>query len=31
MGFVDYLIIVIGCGIGVTVFYNMLTEGKKNK
>ena len=29
MGFVDYLIIVIGCGIGLSVFYNMLTEGKK--
>lgn len=26
MGIVDYLIIAIGCGLGVTVFYNMIRE-----
>ena len=26
MGILDYAIIVIGCGIGVAVFYNMIKE-----
>ena len=24
MGFIDYLIIAVGCGIGITVFYHMI-------
>jgi len=26
MGFIDYVIIVIGCGIGASVFYHMIKE-----
>lgn len=26
MGIIDYIIIVIGCGLGVAVFYNMIRE-----
>lgn len=26
MGIIDYIIIVIGCGIGIAVFYNMIKE-----
>ncbi len=26
MGFIDYLIMAIGCGIGIAVFYNMIRE-----
>ena len=30
MGFIEYLIIAVGCGIGITVFYHMIKEGFKN-
>lgn len=26
MGIIDYIIIIIGCGIGTAVFYNMIRE-----
>lgn len=26
MGFIDYAIIIIGCGLGAAVFYNMIRE-----
>ena len=30
MGCIEYLIIAVGCGIGITVFYQMIKEGVKN-
>ena len=30
MGFIDYLIIAVGCGFGITVFSHMIMEGFKN-
>lgn len=30
MGIIDYLIIAIGCCLGITVFYHMIKEGFKN-
>ena len=30
MGFIDYLIIAVGCGIGITVFYHRIKEGFMN-
>lgn len=29
MGIIDYVIISIGCGIGIAVFYNMIRESIK--
>lgn len=26
MGIIDYIIILVGCGIGAAVFYNMIRE-----
>lgn len=26
MGIIDYVIIIVGCGIGIAVFYNMIKE-----
>lgn len=26
MGIIDYIIIAIGCGLGIAVFYNMIRE-----
>ncbi len=26
MGIIDYIIIAVGCGLGIAVFYNMIRE-----
>lgn len=29
MGIIDYAIIIVGCGIGIAVFFNMIKESFK--